>query len=60
MISYIQEFRVETAGVCILHVINELSDVTDLNLVAQNEEANRMLTHNLTESQLIPYYGHVN
>ena len=49
MISYIQEFRVENAGLCKLHFINELSDVTDLNLVtglnmAQNEEANNMLT----------------
>ena len=28
--------------------------------LAQNEEANSMLTHNLIEFQLISYYGHVN
>ena len=29
-------------------------------ILAQNEEANNMLTHNLAEFQLISYYGHVN
>ena len=28
--------------------------------LAQNEEANNMLTYNLTEFQLISYYGHIN
>ena len=28
--------------------------------LAQSEEANNMLTHNLAEFQLISYYGHVN
>ena len=57
--SVLSHYQIETVNIACF--CQFLSDESHYWLIlAQNEEANNMLTHNLAEFQLISYYGHVN
>ena len=52
-------YQMETVNIaCLCQFLSDESSYWPK--LAQNEEANNMLTHNLTEFQLISYYGHIN